>query len=72
MHFLYNTSYIMHFLAEVSSKYFPYYYPWQTSYAHHLLNSLGSIHLPTCFKVPRVVQVQLPSLSIAGYSFTAQ
>ena len=32
------------FLAEASSKHFAYYYPWQTCYIHHLLNSLGGIH----------------------------
>ncbi len=38
------SSYIALFLAEASSKRFTYYYPWQTCYIHHLLNSLGSIH----------------------------
>ncbi len=32
-------------------KSLPYYYPWQTCYIHHLLNSMGSIHPLTCFKV---------------------
>ncbi len=39
---------------------------------HHLLNSLGSIHPLTHFKAPRVIYVQLPSRSIARYSFTAE
>ncbi len=32
-------SYIALFLAEASSKRFTYYYPWQTCYIRHLLNS---------------------------------
>ncbi len=54
------SSYIALFLTEDGSKLFTYY-AWQTCYIHHLLNFLGSIHLLTYFKVPRVIQVQLPS-----------
>ncbi len=50
MQFLYSL-----FLAEASSKRFTYYYPWQTCYIHHLLNSLGSIHSLTRFNAPRVI-----------------
>ncbi len=43
-----------------------------TCYIHQLLNSLGSIHPLTCFKAPQVIQVPLPSLSIARCSFMAE
>ncbi len=33
---------------------------------------LGSIQPLTRFKAPRVIQVQLPSLSIARYTFMAE
>ncbi len=36
------SSYIALFLAKASSKRFTYYYPWQTCYIRHLLNSPGS------------------------------
>ncbi len=49
------SSYIALFLAEASSKRFAYYYPWQTCYIRHLLNSPGSIHPLTRFKAPRVI-----------------
>ncbi len=42
------------FLAEASSKWSTYYYPWQTCYIRHLLNSL-MIHPLTRFKAPRVI-----------------
>ncbi len=44
----------------------------QTCSIHHLLNTLGSIHPFIRFKAPRVIQVQLPSLSIVRYSVTAE
>ncbi len=59
-------------MAKASSKRFTYYYPWQTCYMRHLLNSPGSIHPLTCFKASQVISVQLPPLSIARYSFTAE
>ncbi len=49
------------------SKCFTYYYPWQTCYIHHLLNSLRNIHPLTRFKAPHSMQVQLPSLSLTRY-----
>ena len=67
MQFLYSA-----FLVDAGAKRFTYYYPWQTCYISHLLNSLGSAHPLTRFKAPPVIFVQLPSLSIARYSFTTE
>ncbi len=50
MQFLYSA-----FSGEASSKRFTYYYPWQTCYIRHLLNTLGSIYPLTRFKAPRVI-----------------
>ncbi len=38
------------FLPKVTSKYSTNYYPQQKSSIHHLLSSLGTIHLHRCFK----------------------
>ncbi len=53
-------------LAQIASR--TCYCPCRPVYIHHLFNSLGSIHPHTCFKAPWVMQIQLPSLSIARYS----
>ncbi len=55
------SSYIVLFLAEVCSKRFTYYYPWQTSYLHKLLNTLGSIPASTRFKAPQAIQINCHS-----------